>query len=248
MIVTCSNCEARYAVDPLAIGPNGRTVQCARCGHRWFQRVEGPKPAPDQVIRPRRTAASLPVPVPPPAKSAWGRRFAIASIIVVVAAAGAAAYVYRSELLVYRDKLLALRPFETTTASRTPGSVARAPAPAPAPAANSTAAAGATTGSPAAAPKPESPSSPAQLEVDLAASKIDLVDGRFIVRGEIANRGGSAGSPSKLIVTFKKGSEVLDTRTYPLTLGPIAAGDRRSFSQPLDNPPAGATDIVPSVE
>ncbi|MGE4077741.1 MAG: MJ0042-type zinc finger domain-containing protein, partial [Reyranella sp.] len=31
MHVTCSNCGARYIVDPLAIGPTGRTVQCARC-------------------------------------------------------------------------------------------------------------------------------------------------------------------------------------------------------------------------
>ena len=35
MHVTCPNCGARYAVDPLAIGPAGRTVQCARCSHRW---------------------------------------------------------------------------------------------------------------------------------------------------------------------------------------------------------------------
>ena len=47
MIVTCSNCRARYAVDPLAIGPTGRTVECARCHHRWFQRAEGPPPTPD---------------------------------------------------------------------------------------------------------------------------------------------------------------------------------------------------------
>ena len=64
MQVTCSNCGARYAVDPLAIGPAGRTVQCARCSHRWFETVEAapaasplPRPAerpvPDFVIRPQ---------------------------------------------------------------------------------------------------------------------------------------------------------------------------------------------------
>lgn len=79
-------------------------------------------------------------------------------------------------------------------------------------------------------------------------SKIELVDGRYVVRGEIANTGGSAGTTSKLVVTYKKGDGVLGTRSYPLVLGPIAAGDRLSFSQTLDNPPAGATDIVPSVE
>lgn len=39
MQVTCPNCGARYAVDPLAIGPVGRIVQCARCANRWLQTV-----------------------------------------------------------------------------------------------------------------------------------------------------------------------------------------------------------------
>src|SRR5512143_205089 len=48
MQVTCPSCRARYAVDPLAIGPSGRTVQCARCNERWFQtvKVEPPPAAP----------------------------------------------------------------------------------------------------------------------------------------------------------------------------------------------------------
>ena len=64
MEVTCPNCGARYAVDPLAIGPAGRTVQCARCSHRWFETIKAapaaspsPRPAerpvPDFVIRPQ---------------------------------------------------------------------------------------------------------------------------------------------------------------------------------------------------
>lgn len=39
MQVICPNCRARYAVDPLAIGPAGRTVQCARCSHQWRERA-----------------------------------------------------------------------------------------------------------------------------------------------------------------------------------------------------------------
>ncbi len=45
MQVTCPNCGARYAVDPLAIGPVGRIVQCARCTHRWLQTVAAAKTA-----------------------------------------------------------------------------------------------------------------------------------------------------------------------------------------------------------
>lgn len=50
MHVTCSNCGARYIVDPLAIGPTGRTVQCARCNHRWFERAG---PGATSVLRER---------------------------------------------------------------------------------------------------------------------------------------------------------------------------------------------------
>lgn len=240
MIVTCSNCRARYAVDPLAIGPTGRTVECARCHHRWFQPGEGPPPTPDIVIRPQPTptVAALPVPVPQPLEPTWGRRLSIAAVIVLLAAAaGIAAYLHRDTLLVYADKVTARLPsewrFSRSKATPPPTAHTEVPGPAPAEAA-----------APPSAPQPR----PAKLEVDMAMSKIELVDGRYVVHGEVANRGGSPGTTRKLVVTYKRGDEVVGTRTYPLVLGPIAAGARQSFSQTLDNPPAGATDIVPSVE
>lgn len=238
MIVTCSNCRARYAVDPLAIGPTGRTVECARCHHRWFQHAEGPTPTPDIVIRPQPTpsVAALPVPVPQPPEPTWGRRLSIAAVIVLLAAAaGIAAYLHRDTLLVYADKVAARLPnelrFDRSKDGHPPATQVEGPAPAEAAA-------------PPSAPQPL----PAKLAIDMTMSKIELVDGRYVVRGEVANTGGSSGTTRKLVVTYKKGDEVLGTRTYPLALGPIAAGERRSFSQALDNPPAGATDIVPSVE
>lgn len=104
MQVTCPNCGARYAVDPLQIGPTGRTVQCARCSHRWHQRAAPPaavapppRPVPDFVIRPPTYNSGLPALATPPTKSQWGQWLSIAGLAVVVLAI--AAYAFRSEIL-----------------------------------------------------------------------------------------------------------------------------------------------------
>ena len=41
MIIACPACATRYAVPDSAIGPEGRTVRCAKCRHSWFQ--DGPE-------------------------------------------------------------------------------------------------------------------------------------------------------------------------------------------------------------
>ena len=108
MQVTCPQCGARYAVDPSAIGPSGRTVQCARCSHRWFETVEAApaasplsppdvRPVPDFVIRPPSSYHSgLPAIARPPAKSRWGRR--LTAILVLLVVLGAATFAYRDEI------------------------------------------------------------------------------------------------------------------------------------------------------
>jgi len=105
MQVTCPNCGARYAVDPLAIGPTGRTVQCARCSHRWRERPiapaavvpSPPRPIPDFVIRPPTYNSGLPALATPPAKSRLGLWLATAAAAIVVL--GIAAYAFRDEIL-----------------------------------------------------------------------------------------------------------------------------------------------------
>jgi predicted Zn finger-like uncharacterized protein len=228
MQVTCPNCGARYAVDPLAIGPIGRTVQCARCSHRWFEKVKSApaapppreRPVPDFVIRPpSQYHSGLPVIARPQPRVHWGRWVAALAVLVLVL--GAAAFAYREEignrLPPEWRAILSLDPVRGLFAS------------------------------PAKAMRPVLPD-PARLEIDLAASKVELVDGRYVVRGEVVNSGGSAASTTTLKLVFRKGEDVLGERTYPLIEGPIAAGGRLGFSRPLDDPPDGTTNIVPIVE
>ena len=37
MLVSCSSCNSKYLVNSADLKPDGRTVQCSKCGHNWFQ-------------------------------------------------------------------------------------------------------------------------------------------------------------------------------------------------------------------
>lgn len=222
MQVTCSNCGARYAVDPTAIGPTGRTVQCVRCNHRWFQELDPPPattggpadttPAPsvavpDFVIRPPTPGSGLPAVIAPPKRN-WGTWIAAAIVFVVLF--GGAGYAYR-------DAIKSRLPASWRTMLHLDAAAHDTPA-------------------------------RAHVGIDMAATKIDLVDGRYVVQGELVNTGTAPGSTSRLKLVFRAGSEILAERALPLIEGPIAPGARMSFSLPLDEPPSGATNIVPTVD
>jgi predicted Zn finger-like uncharacterized protein len=247
MVVTCPNCRSRYAVDPLKIGPAGRTVECARCHHQWLQRVEGPPPAPELVIRPTTSGASLPAVIPPKPAFPWRRAVAVAVVVMLLLAAVG---------FVFRGKIAAMISYEARASTAIEVSAALPAAPAPAPTAAATAAT--AVPSPPSVVRASATTPPraarlagdarAQIEVDLSSSSIDVVDGRYVVRGQLVNNGRAPGSTTLLRLTFKRNEDVLGERSFPMVEGPLPPGGRASFTQALDDPPSGTTDIVPVVE
>ncbi len=39
MFLECSNCDFKYLVNSADLKPNGRMVECANCGHQWYQDI-----------------------------------------------------------------------------------------------------------------------------------------------------------------------------------------------------------------
>ena len=37
MFIQCSVCNTKYLVNSADLKPNGRMVECANCGHQWYQ-------------------------------------------------------------------------------------------------------------------------------------------------------------------------------------------------------------------
>lgn len=52
MRLVCPNCEAKYEVPDDAIPDTGRDVQCANCGHAWFQMRQRPAAAAAEPVTP----------------------------------------------------------------------------------------------------------------------------------------------------------------------------------------------------
>ena len=37
MLISCTSCKSKYLVNSADLKPDGRTVQCAKCGNQWYQ-------------------------------------------------------------------------------------------------------------------------------------------------------------------------------------------------------------------
>lgn len=66
MIISCPACATRYAVPETAIGPEGRTVRCAKCKHSWFQDPAPLEPRKETGAAPVATQTPTPAPAPEP--------------------------------------------------------------------------------------------------------------------------------------------------------------------------------------
>lgn len=62
MIISCSECETRYVVAPVAIGKKGRLVKCSSCHHTWFEEApaEDLEVVPEIVIEEEKPAVTKP--------------------------------------------------------------------------------------------------------------------------------------------------------------------------------------------
>ncbi|MDP1962046.1 MAG: hypothetical protein Q8K93_07590 [Reyranella sp.] len=174
---------------------------------------------PDFVIRPQAQGAGLPALTRPQPKTPWGRWLMAAAGVLIVL--GAAAFAGRDQIRAQLPP--AWRPILSLDTFRAliapPSTAARGTLP-----------------------------DQARLEIDLDASRIELVDGRYVMLGEVVNMGQAPGSTNRLKLIFRKDNDVLGERAYLLVEGPIGPGARLSFRQALDDPPSGTTEIVPAVE
>ena len=71
MIVTCPACKTRYQIEDTALGPEGRRVRCASCGHVWHYSPEAETVAEATAATEAAgvaTATTTPTAAPPPAE------------------------------------------------------------------------------------------------------------------------------------------------------------------------------------
>jgi predicted Zn finger-like uncharacterized protein len=96
MIVSCPACSTRYLVEPMSLGPKGRQVRCAKCGHRWQQRP--PADMPLQVDLPPPDNFPVPQRLHPASRGGWGLGLPMLILVLLLLGLGAG-YFFRDRVI-----------------------------------------------------------------------------------------------------------------------------------------------------
>jgi predicted Zn finger-like uncharacterized protein len=231
MQLVCPNCSARYLVDPAAIGRNGRTVQCFRCGHKWMAYVEAQeadqpaepvltdtRPVPDFIIRPQNHDEQVSLPAIPPERGMPIWLKVTLGLLILIGLVGGVGYALRDTLM-------------------GPPAPPAVPAPKPTPPA------------PPAPPAKPPPAAPSLRLENVRLESIADAGRSIMATGDIVNTGTAEATPRRLRFTFKdKDHKVVGERSFDLEPDRIAPLGRRPFRQRVDDPPQGAVDVDVAVE
>jgi predicted Zn finger-like uncharacterized protein len=233
MQITCPNCAARYNIDPGALGHGGRTVQCFRCGHKWFERTgvapeavaPAAKPAPDFIIRPQSQGApALPAVSEGGGLPGWLK--ASLGIVILLGFVAATAWVLRDSLYPYvPEQMRQQLGLKAPTAT----------APPPPTVATTT-------------PPPAGKAAPAAVELRVrnqAIKPLPNSERGVIVSGELFNGGAVEIPTPKLKVVFRnKEQKSIGERPLPVKMERLPAGGAAPVELSVDDPPVGADDIL----
>jgi predicted Zn finger-like uncharacterized protein len=234
MILTCASCATRYYADDALIGPNGRSVRCASCGHTWF--------AEPQLVLHDASAPAASGRRPPLTREQVERMRRQAPAEAVSAASSAARYRQMQAERIRRDRRRA-----AVVAWGATGAAMAA-----------TAAGAVALRDDVAGMWPESASAFTALGLDVNLYGLEIYDLTvtrefdgptpvLLVSGEVRNigRDDKSAPPIRLTLRDQEGHAVFDI-VHTIPPATIAAGGATPFAVRLANPPMDAVDLEAS--
>ena len=100
MIISCQACSTRYLIEPAALGPRGRLVRCAKCGHSWQQKPPADMPHQIDADAPPPGMVNLPHIAPAPRRWSRGLAMPLLVIVLLLAALGGG-YFFRNRIVAH---------------------------------------------------------------------------------------------------------------------------------------------------